>query len=99
MGSLESLQTWEEVEEQKREEDLELKELSVCEDCQFKKDMRPWWKKLLFPDAVLRENLQCLASPLIRVPLGIMRVEIFAPCSRVNLYGECLKFKPRITYR
>ncbi len=76
-----------------------LRNLAICQDCQFKKDVRPWWRRVFYPDDALQRDLRCLAtSQIARNPLGALKVEVFAICSQVNPYGTCQLFKPKITY-
>ena len=73
---------------------------SICVDCEFKKDSRPFWKKWFFPVGAWTTDLLCQAAPeKLRLQSPITGESNYPPCAFVNTIGTCRLFRPRITYR
>lgn len=53
--------------------------LSVCRDCEFKQDRRPWWKRFFLPDSARAIDLSCRAFPRKQVNNPITGKSGFLP--------------------
>jgi hypothetical protein len=87
--------------------------LSVCSHCEHRRDLRPWYRRLLSRPKI--HQLFCEASPRKKtlepitgtegyLPHGTKipanaQAEPFDQCVTINCLGTCPRFKPTITYR
>jgi hypothetical protein len=87
---LESLQTREEL--KPKPEVL----LSICAACEYKKDVRPRWKRFLFPNRAALEDLVCRAFPGTRAINPVTGKEGYIPQgTQIASLAEACHIYPR----